>query len=112
MNITNIKYPTWRPGFFLITLGLAWFALSPQARAVCRDGCNTTSYSTFQGDDALLNEFGLYNTALGAFALTNNTSGSSNTATGERALFSNTTGEGNTATGNDALDDNTTGSFN
>ena len=44
-----------------------------------------------------------HNTANGAAALYNNTTGINNTATGEAALFSNTTGSSNTATGLDAL---------
>lgn len=50
------------------------------------------------------------NTAIGAFALFNNTIGDSNTAGGWRALFSNTTGTRNTASGFQALFSNTGGS--
>src|SRR6266849_5583738 len=70
-----------RNGFFPIALIVAWFALAPQARAVCQEGCLTNS-NTVLGDDALLN----------------NTTGYDNTATGFQALFSNTTAFLNTAT--------------
>ena len=53
-----------------------------------------------------------FNTALGAFALNNNTTGTHNTAAGWQALRSNTTGLDNTATGIIALPSNTTGERN
>src|SRR5216683_1450403 len=49
------------------------------------------------------------NTAMGASALQNNTTGAFNTAMGATALLSNTTGFDNTAIGLDALHSNTTG---
>jgi len=52
------------------------------------------------------------NTALGADALSNNTTGSANIAVGAYALYSNTTGGNNSAVGKDALISNTTGSAN
>lgn len=52
------------------------------------------------------------NTALGASALHNNTSGYENTATGREALYLNTTGYGNIANGVSVLRSNTTGSGN
>ena len=52
------------------------------------------------------------NTAIGAEALQNNTTGDSNTATGVTALFSNTTGSDNTAIGRNALQSNTEGGAN
>jgi trimeric autotransporter adhesin len=114
-----------RCGLLLIPLLLAYFALSPQARAVCQEGC-LTNQNTVLGDDALLNNTtsfnntatgyqalfsnttGYVNTATGDDALNTNTTGSENTATGYQALFSNTTGLANTATGNYALYSNTT----
>ena len=89
-------------------LALACFALSPQARAVCQEGC-LTSNNTVLGDDALLNNTGNFNTAIGASALIFNTTGYDNTANGASALQSNTTGFQNTANGVDALHSNTTG---
>ena len=118
-----------RFGFVLILLGLACFALSPQAQAVCQEGCLTNS-NTVLGDDALINlttgndntaigfnalisnTTGFLNTASGAFALYNNTTGGSNTANGAFALYLNTTGTQNTAFGNQALVNNTTGNNN
>ncbi len=55
---------------------------------------------------------GMWNTALGAFALRENTTGNRNTASGIGALSNNTTGNYNTAGGDVALTDNTTGSYN
>jgi hypothetical protein len=100
-----------RLGFLQIALALAfaWFALSPQARAVCQEGC-LAGQNTVLGDDALfhLND-GVGNTAVGFNALFRDTSGSANTASGNQALHNNTTGGANTATGNTALSSNTTG---
>jgi hypothetical protein len=106
-TITNITHPAFA------LFALAWFALSPQARAVCQEGCDTVNANTFLGDNALVNNTsGFGNTAIGSGALANNTTGDTNTATGYNALFSNTTGFSNTATGVGALDNNTTGNFN
>ena len=97
----------------LIPLVLGCFVLSPQARAVCQKGCDTSTANTFLGEDALVNNTtGINNTATGASALFTNTEGSSNTADGAIALFSNTTGSFNTATGDVALFSNTIGSEN
>jgi hypothetical protein len=59
-----------------------------------------------------LNNTESYNTAYGAQALENNTTGTQNTATGTIALSSNTEGDNNTATGDGALASNVTGSNN
>jgi hypothetical protein len=102
-----------RNGFFLIVLIVAWFALSPLARAVCQEGCNVTNANTFLGDGALgSNTTGSANTAVGAFALLFNTTGMFNTATGAGAMEENTTGVGNTANGSGALFSNTSGGAN
>jgi Chaperone of endosialidase len=85
----------------LIALTLGCFALSPVARAVCREGCDNGN--TFLGEDALLNNTGGINTAIGLQALWKNTTGFLNTAIGQGALSLNTTGSNNTATGNGAL---------
>ena len=90
---------------------LAWFALSPQAGAVCQEGC-LTNQNTVLGDDALLNNTGEANTATGFQALFNNTTGAFNTANGWHALYSNTDGFNNTAMGLNALLSNTTGNDN
>ena len=98
--------------FLLIPFVLASFALLPQARAVCQEGC-LTGENTVLGEDALLNNTtGNRNTATGERALLSNTTGESNTAIGASALSSNTTGNENTATGERALLNNTTGFLN
>src|SRR6266851_1508325 len=98
--------------FLLIPFLLGCFALSPPARAVCREGCGSDPSNTFLGDDALLSNTNTGNTAVGAQALEFNTSGSENTATGAQALWNNTTGGGNTANGTAALYSNTTANGN
>jgi Chaperone of endosialidase len=99
--------------FLLMPLVLACFALSPQARAVCREGCDIALTNTFLGDDALVsNTLGISNTAVGWQALESNTSGAYNTAIGSEALEANTLGEHNTAVGLLAFALNTSGSGN
>ena len=96
----------------LIPLALACFALLPQARAVCREGCELPNFNTFLGADALLNNTsGTSNTATGAGALTFNTTGYANTAIGGASLNMNTTGNNNTAVGG-SPGGNTTGGAN
>ena len=87
----------------LIALMLGCFALMPQARATCQEGCDTFTNNTFLGDDALVNNTGFNNTAVGFQALLSNTTGGHNTAIGDYALSSNTTGAFNTAIGDGAL---------
>jgi hypothetical protein len=70
----------WRCGLFLIPLAFVCFALSPQAQAVCQEGCPGTN--TVLGEDALLNNTGISNTAIGDDALFSNTTGNNNTAVG------------------------------
>ena len=83
----------------LVALAFACFALVPQARAVCQEGC-LSSNNTALGEDALIsNTTGYHNTATGWSALLFNTGGVSNTATGSSALYRNTAGYDNTATG-------------
>jgi hypothetical protein len=106
-NLTN-RSPL--RAFLLIPFVLGCFALSPQAQAVCQEGCSGSN--TFLGEDALISNTGINNTAIGFDALFTNTSGNRNTAIGAGALFSNTEGERNTASGISALGLNTTGSFN
>ena len=108
------------------SLTLSCFALSPQARAACEEGCDPVNFNTFFGEDALLDHSGIsntavgwhalmknsnhsWNTAIGTGALENNSGGYDNTATGVAALGDNTTGHSNTATGSNALSLNTTG---
>jgi trimeric autotransporter adhesin len=103
-NLVNRSHV--RLAFLLIPL--ACFVLSPQARAVCQEGCLTNN-NTVLGDDALLNNTGTDNTALGFDALYFNTIGFHNAASGAYALFSNTRGSDNTASGYSALYSNITG---
>ena len=92
---------------FLVAVVLACFALSPQARATCREGCDLNRANTFFGDDPLVsNTTGVANTAIGSAALQNNTTGSFNTAVGSGALVDNQTGSSNTAIGFQTLVDN------
>ena len=108
---TNIICPT------LALFAFVCVAISPQARAVCQEGC-LTNRNTVLGDDALLNNTtGFDNTATGASALFNNTTGFQNTAVGADALVVNTNGGDNTAVGDGALasattsDNTATGAF-
>src|SRR5438132_13461813 len=88
---------------FLIALAFALFALSPQARAVCQQGCDTSNSNTFLGEDALLNNTtGSFNKAIGFNALFSNKVDNYNTALGFKAHFS-TTASVNTAIGVHAL---------
>jgi hypothetical protein len=102
---TNVIYPAFA------LFAFACFLLSPQAEAVCQEGC-LTNQNTVLGDDALIsNTTGFDNTAVGFNALSSNTTGANNTAIGWQALFANSTGSNNTATGLLALGSNTTGNF-
>ena len=127
-RLTQSKNATMLP--VLIALMLGCFGLSPQARAVCQQGCLINTQNTVLGNDALIslthgfgntaighealhmNTTGGGNTAIGAEALYDNTRGANNTATGDQALYQNTIGLQNTANGLAALAANTTGSFN
>ena len=107
----SIRHLLWRCGLrvSLFALLVSWLALSSQARAVCREGCNG-NFNTFLGDDAFLNRTGHLDTAIGAEALRFETVSNSNTATGAYALYNNTganNANGNTATGVNALYSNT-----
>jgi Chaperone of endosialidase len=105
MNRTPLR------ALLLIPLTLICFALSPQARAVCQEGCLRND-NTAIGTNALINTTGSQNTANGFQALFSNTIGNSNTATGWEALTFNTTGNNNTATGTGSLQFNITGTEN
>lgn len=69
---------------------------------------NTTAI----GRNALKNNQGTQNTALGDIALKENTTGNWNTAVGASALEKNLTGSGNISVGAASLSSNTTGSYN
>jgi hypothetical protein len=94
----------------VVPLVLACFALLPQARATCQEGCDTVNLNTFFGEDALTNNTtGHQNTAIGYKALYSNTLGSQNTAIGAYSLFTAPVGNSNTAIGNAALFNDTFG---
>jgi len=109
----SISWSPLRRGLILNALALAFacFALAPQARAVCQDGC-LDNQNTALGESALINATGAENTAMGWVALESNTTGIANTAVGWGALAANVSGGGNTAVGDGALEVNTTGSSN
>jgi len=74
---------------------------------------NTTgSYNVAVGVSALTNSNANYNTAVGTFAMNQNTSGTYNSAYGENALTANTSGAYNVALGGESLRFNTTASYN
>jgi uncharacterized coiled-coil protein SlyX len=105
----SLNRSLWRGGFFLVPLVLACFALSPRVQAVtpAPDGAYGGG-NTAEGADALANRTtGIWNTALGFQTLFHNTTGNTNTATGFQALFTNVEGVRNTATGLRALLNNT-----
>jgi hypothetical protein len=103
MKTTNLIYPTFA------VFALACFALSQQAQAVCQEGCDLVNGNTFLGDNALSNNTGILNTAIGSNSLSSNTTGNFNTATGADVLVLNTTGFSNTAYGEETLPNNTIG---
>jgi len=106
-SITNITYPAFA------VFAVVCFAVAPQARAVCQQGCDVNKFNTVLGDDALIsNTTGNGNTATGSHALLANTTGSFNTANGNSTLLYNTTGYDNTAIGWAALNANSTGHSN
>jgi hypothetical protein len=97
--LTQSKNATIPPVLFAVTL--ACFALSPQARATCQEGCLTND-NTVLGDDALLNNSGNDNTAIGFNALVNNTTGN-DIALGNGAGRNLTTGNYNIDIGSEGL---------
>ena len=104
----SINHAPYQLALLFIPFAFVFFALSPQARAVCQDACLTYN-NTVQGDDALLDlTTGTDNTALGLNALLSDTAGDFNTAVGSQALISNSTGGDNVAIGAQALFSNQT----
>src|SRR5262245_54508471 len=96
----------------LASLALVCFALSPPLKAAdCPTECGAGG-NTALGINALPVTTGTTNTAVGANALTADTSGSGNVAVGSGALQSNTTGQQNMAIGAEALANNIVGNFN
>jgi hypothetical protein len=68
--------------------------------------------NTFYGTDALKNNTGDNNTAVGAYSLTNNADPSCNTSLGSNALHFNISGDHNTSLGAGSMCNNTTGRIN
>ena len=64
------------------------------------------------GSDALVENTGQLNTAIGERSMEDNTAGAQNTAVGWASMIHNTTGLNNAAVGSAALGSNTTGNFN
>jgi hypothetical protein len=95
-----------------MTLTLLCFGLSPTAKALLPPPAPDGGYpggNTAEGINALHDvntAVGINNTAVGANALTHNTTGFYNVAVGSGALASNTTGNFNMAIGADALTNN------
>src|SRR5947207_10666554 len=98
--ITSVNRSPLRCGFFTLAIALAWFALSPPLKAqdcpsTCPGGGNTgVGVSAL---DSVIAGTGINNTAVGANALTSNTTGTFNVAVGSSALRSNITGDFNMA---------------
>lgn len=107
------RSPLWC-GFLLIALALACFALLPKAQAQLSpppDG-DYRGRNTAEGAAALFNlTSGTYNTAIGWLSLNNVETGNFNTAVGAATLLANTADQ-NTATGAGALISNFTGTAN
>jgi trimeric autotransporter adhesin len=100
-------------GQVTIVFALGCFALLPQARAACQEGCDLSNDNAFLGAYTLFhNTTGNFDTAIGSNALFNNTIGRDNTATGSGALYGNQTGKYNTAIGSTALFANVDGNDN
>jgi trimeric autotransporter adhesin len=108
---------------FCVVLAFLSVNISPTARAVCQEGCDTST-NTFLGEDALINNSGSRNTAVGYHAMEGANSfacvaigylalalntGQLNTAVGVSAMQDNTTGANNTAVGWSAMVHNTIG---
>jgi trimeric autotransporter adhesin len=104
------RSPSWRFGWILIPLVLAYLTLPRTINAA--DG-GLAGGNTAEGDNALNSlTSGTGNTAIGNRALFSDASGNDNTASGLYALYYNTTGIENTANGVQALFNNTNGGFN
>src|SRR5205809_1617524 len=103
---------SWRCGFVLVPLALVCFGLVQNAKALLPLPVPDGGYpggNTAEGINALHDvntAVGINNTAVGANALTHNTTGFYNVAVGAGALASNTTGDFNMAIGTEALREN------
>jgi uncharacterized coiled-coil protein SlyX len=99
----------------ILLVALASCGLPLAAQAFRRSSeKESPGYNTAAGELALhsLSSGGVWNTAIGSWALLSDTSGACNAAVGSNAMHSNSTGTDNTAVGVQTLRDNTTGSRN
>jgi hypothetical protein len=115
-----IAYPTGQPLPLAATLVWAQGSITSNAAIVPSGTSGSVDVYANSATDLVIDINGYYaapsdlflNTAVGAGALANNTTGRGNTASGAFALNGNTTGGVNTASGAGALVGNTTGSNN
>jgi len=101
-------------GFFILAVGLCWFALSPALKAGCPNPPGVCGgQNTAVGQDSLFNvTTGVWNVGVGVQALFHDTFGNQNTAVGYQTLFTNVDGDKSTGIGSQALFNNTGGSDN
>jgi trimeric autotransporter adhesin len=103
-----------RCGFFMLAVALCCFALSPALKAGCPNPPGVCfGQNTAVGADALFNvTSGVWNVGVGVDALFNTTVGNQNTGIGYQTLFNNIDGSHHTGIGSQALFNNTTGNDN
>ena len=96
------------------TAGVFNTALGASSLQSNHTGISNTAagYQALYLNDSSGTGLGSYNSAFGAFALTNNTDGEANSALGTGAMEFNQTGQDNVAVGTDALNSNLTGTGN
>jgi hypothetical protein len=112
-NAANLTNPSRRESIFRIALALVFLGLSPALPARPAPDGDIGNGNTAGGAGALANvTTGIDNTGNGAQALFSDTNGSFNTATGFSTLSNTNGGNFNTATGNQALSVNTNGTGN
>jgi hypothetical protein len=113
-TVTQAPPPAASPAPYVIEDDVAPYSTALGHNVLSFDTAATYGYyNTGLGRYALsANTSGSWNTATGDWALATNTSGNLNTATGASALYSNTMGDLNTATGAGALQGNTLGGYN
>jgi len=81
----------WLVLYLVFSFSVANLGVSLQARAGCREGCDSSGFDAFLGEDALLNS-GTGSTAVGYHALQNN-SGNFNVGVGQNTLLASSGGE-------------------
>jgi trimeric autotransporter adhesin len=105
----RIKVNNQPSGLIDVTAGNVFWGSSAGANTNPNNATFNTSIGHFSMSG---NTSGSFNTSGGSFSLQNNVSGNDNTAFGFNSLNSNNTGFGNTATGSSSLLSNTTGIIN